>query len=75
MKKLSKNSLKEININGGFTDSQGAGDILGVAPCTLDRWRSEKKGPSYYKFGGAARYKISELYLYAEKTRVKCGGI
>lgn len=56
-------------IQSGFTGREGAGVHLNISPNTLDRWRSEKKGPPYYKFGGAVRYKFVELDEYAESQR------
>lgn len=36
-------------------------EIYGISERTLANWRSQGKGPAYYKFGGAVKYLRAEL--------------
>jgi hypothetical protein len=38
-----------------------------LTPRTLRHWRYKKKGPPYYKIGGAVRYKLEEVKKYEEE--------
>lgn len=44
-----------------FLDTNEAAAILGLKASTLRVWRCSGKGPSYYKVGGAIRYKEDEI--------------
>nr|WP_166181000.1 helix-turn-helix domain-containing protein [Altererythrobacter segetis] len=52
-----------------YLNEVAAADLLGVSPKTLSRWRWAGKGPDYYKFGGAVRYKTDDLEAFAEDSR------
>lgn len=53
-----------------FLTSKEAGDVLGMSSRTLDRYRSKKGGPAYYKFGSKVRYKTEDLHAWAAERRV-----
>ncbi|MBW3068990.1 helix-turn-helix domain-containing protein [Actinomyces sp. 594] len=44
--------------------------VLGVAPRTLDNWRSASRGPAYFRFEHVVRYRMSdvEAWLAAQKV-------
>lgn len=58
----------ELSLRKYLNESQAA-DLLGVSPKTLSRWRWAGKGPDFYKFGGAVRYKTADLEVFAEGSR------
>lgn len=35
--------------------------VVGLSPSTAANWRSEGKGPDYYKVGGSVYYKVDDL--------------
>lgn len=55
-------------------DTKQAAQYLGVAPKTLENWRSQDSGPPYYKFGkghGArVAYNQAELDTWLSEHRV-----
>lgn len=53
-----------------FLTPKEAGEVLGMSPRTLDRYRSVKRGPAYYKFGSKVRYKMEDLHAWAARQRV-----
>ncbi len=42
-------------------NTQEAAALLGVQPCTLERWRCMKRGPRYAKLGSRVMYDIRDL--------------
>jgi predicted DNA-binding transcriptional regulator AlpA len=48
-------------------------DILQLSPKTLERWRSKRTGPVWYKIGGSPRYKMSDLESWINQQRVVRG--
>lgn len=54
-----------------FMDQKEAGEYLGLAPKTLNKWRSLGKGPRYRKFGKAVRYTQEDLDAWANSTTVR----
>lgn len=43
---------------------------IGIAPKTLDNWRSEDEGPPYYKVGGRVLYDDDEVDVWLATRRV-----
>ena len=41
----------------------------GVSPKTLQRWRSEERGPPYIKLSKAIRYPVDEIVTYEQAIR------
>jgi excisionase family DNA binding protein len=41
-----------------------AADFLGLGKGTLDQWRHECRGPTYFKIGGQVRYRKSDLLAF-----------
>jgi len=44
---------------------------LATTPRTLSVWREGGKGPSYFRIGGAVRYREDELEAWIEAQRGK----
>lgn len=42
--------------------------FLGLSAGTLCVWRSQGKGPSYYKVGNAVRYKIDDVEAWKNEN-------
>ena len=42
--------------------------FLGLSAGTLCVWRSQGKGPSYYKVGNAVRYKIADVEAWKNEN-------
>lgn len=49
-----------------FVTSSEAAVALRIAPITLAKWRMNKKGPKWHKFGSAIRYRLSDLLEWAD---------
>jgi predicted DNA-binding transcriptional regulator AlpA len=47
-------------------DTAEAAAYLRMAKQTLAKWRSQGRGPSYVRLGGAVFYRLSELDQYIE---------
>ena len=43
-----------------------AAKLLGMSPSTLEKWRSEKRGPVYFRIGGRIYYRTEDLEQYQE---------
>jgi len=42
-----------------------------ISEATLERWRSQRKGPQYLKLGGQVRYRLADVEAYElEKMEV-----
>jgi hypothetical protein len=52
-----------------FVDEHAAAEILDSSVGTLRNWRWRGRGPAFYKFEGAVRYELGELYDYARSRR------
>lgn len=50
-----------------YITTSEAGDILGLAPATLVKWREKGIGPPCRKLGAAWRYEVSALYDWLDK--------
>lgn len=47
------------------------GEYLGLPTTTLDQWRSQKKGPPFFKLEGhLIRYSLSDLDVWLAEQRV-----
>ncbi|MGV8857684.1 helix-turn-helix domain-containing protein [Rhodoglobus sp.] len=53
-----------------YIDAAGVASILGIAEKTVRNWASLRLGPPQYRFGGAARYSITEVYDWAAAQKV-----
>lgn len=49
-----------------YINEKEAAQYLGLEPQTLTRWRTAKKGPRFYKVGGAVRYTVEDLEAFAQ---------
>ncbi|MGB2331060.1 MAG: helix-turn-helix transcriptional regulator [Pseudomonadales bacterium] len=54
-----------------FLTEQEVADLFRLLPTTLRQWRFNKKGPTYYKLGGAIRYRESELIDFINSSRIE----
>jgi predicted DNA-binding transcriptional regulator AlpA len=54
-------------------DQSNAAAYLGVSTATLEKWRSLKKGPAYFKLGHFVRYTQSDLDGWIASRRVDPG--
>ena len=63
---------KEKRIQKMFLSPEEVSTILGLKLGTLEQWRSQKKGPDYFKIGGCVRYHASEIEDWIESRRVRC---
>lgn len=53
-----------VNISQDTLDTNGAAEILGVSPSTLNTWRSRDKGPKFHRIAGRIRYFKTDLQDY-----------
>ena len=53
-----------------LVDTREAARRLGLSPPALIKWRRDGKGPAYYRFGYAIRYRATDLdaFLAAHKV-------
>ena len=51
-------------------NTQEAAELLGVRPCTLERWRCKKRGPRYAKLGSRVMYDIRDLEEWFASSRL-----
>ena len=56
-----------------FMTEKEVSELLRIEPDTLKHWRFQKKGPAYYKLGGAVRYRQSELKDFISSSRIERG--
>ena len=43
----------------------------GISPKTIQRWRTEGRGPDYVKFGKCVRYSLNDAAIYEANHLVK----
>ena len=53
-------------VNDEFMSNDEAANLLDLSPRTLERFRLEGRGPSYFKFGRVVRYRRSTTLKWAE---------
>lgn len=61
-----KKQVKEVKPS--YMTTREAADFLGFTAGTLRVWRSQGKGPSYYKVGNAVRYKIDDVEAWKNEN-------
>ena len=65
--KLAPTGLERASYSGDdFMSSEDVAVILGLSPRTLERFRLEGRGPTYFKFGRIVRYKRSTILTWAD---------
>jgi predicted DNA-binding transcriptional regulator AlpA len=52
-----------------LTDVQAGGEV-NLSPQTLRNWRSQRRGPPYFKIGRAVRYNLQDLREWMAKHRI-----
>lgn len=45
--------------------------ILSLSSRTLDNWRSDSRGPVYFRIEGTVRYRMSDVAAWLEGRRVQ----
>lgn len=50
-----------------------AADYLGLSPRTLEKWRTQGRGPRYSRPGRRVVYRVADLDAYLEATAVGGG--
>ena len=63
-------NLKMNNMNRKLIKPKQAANILMCSERTLETWRREEKGPSYYKIEGKVLYGLDDLKNFIEGSRV-----
>ena len=63
------NSNPEMNIQ--FIKPKEAAKILLCSERTLEAWRRDQRGPSYYKLEGKILYALEDVLTFIEKSKVE----
>tara|TARA_B100001057_G_scaffold76978_1_gene71747 strand:+ start:66 stop:272 length:207 start_codon:yes stop_codon:yes gene_type:complete len=63
------NSKLEMNMQ--LIKPKEAAKILLCSERTLEAWRRNQRGPSYYKLEGKILYAIEDVLIFIEKSKVK----
>ena len=63
------NSKLEMNMQ--LIKPKEAAKILLCSERTLEAWRRNQRGPSYYKLEGKILYAIEDVLTFIEKSKVK----
>jgi len=58
-------SNQAVKIGQQFITTEEAAKYLRLKRSTLEVWRVQGRGPVFVKFGGAVRYRVSDLEMYA----------
>lgn len=58
---MAKGKKQVKKVNPSYMTTRELAAFLGLSAGTLCVWRSQGKGPSYYKVGNAVRYKIDDV--------------
>lgn len=61
-----KKQVKEVNPS--YMTTYEAADFLGFTAGTLRVWRSQGKGPNYYKVGSMVRYEMDDLEAWKNEN-------
>lgn len=54
-------------------NTDGAADVLGISPVTLNQWRLRGKGPAFRRYGRLIRYTRADLIAYMDACKVGGG--
>lgn len=61
----------ESRVKDGLVDEKVVAEYLGVSLGTVRRWRVDKKGPVYFKFGyRIVRYRVADVQAYLQARQV-----
>ena len=63
-------NLRINKMNRKLIKPKQAANILMCSERTLETWRREEKGPSYYKIEGKVLYGLDDLQNFIEGSRV-----
>lgn len=55
-----------VNISQDTLDNNGAAEVLGVSPSTLNTWRSRGMGPKSHRIAGRIRYFKTDLQAWLD---------
>ncbi|MEP4198112.1 MAG: helix-turn-helix domain-containing protein [Aliishimia sp.] len=56
-------------IQNQFLNTAQAAHYLGYSTSSLEAWRCDGRGPTYYKMAGRVKYRKSELDAFMEAGR------
>ena len=68
-KKAVPNKRRRSSATADMLDERGAAERLGLSVGLMRKWRLEKSGPQYLKFGGAVRYDLRALDEFIDGAR------
>ncbi|GEM_PF-2632022 len=61
----------EVETNIRLIKPKEAAEILLCSERTLETWRRDERGPSYYKIEGKVLYKLEDVISFIEKSKVR----
>jgi predicted DNA-binding transcriptional regulator AlpA len=61
----------QTKTNAGVLNEREAARYLGMSVHTLQRWRSDRRGPRFLKLGAAVRYRECDLLAFLEGNEVQ----
>lgn len=61
--------------SGPYLNEVQVAQRWGMSRKTLQRWRAERKGPSFLKIGGAVRYRLCDVETFEQTQFTKCDGV
>jgi len=64
----------ELLVNQKFLNTGQMAAMFGIKPNTAEIWRVRGIGPKFCKFGGAVRYRLSDLEAYIDEQTRTCTG-
>ena len=62
--------VRIMSAMNSFMTAKEVAERLGTTEGVLAKWRTEKRGPAYYKFGRAVRYQRSEVEQWIDAQKV-----
>lgn len=65
---MAKAKQKVKGSKPSYMTTYEAADFLGFTAGTLRVWRSQGKGPSYYKVGSTVRYEMDDLEAWKNEN-------
>lgn len=57
-----------MNSSEKFLTQDEVAKMLGLASCTLRKWRWEGKGPKFIKLGSRVLYRESDIFAFVQEN-------
>ncbi len=54
-------------------ETPGAAKRIHVEPCTMEKWRCQRRGPAWIKVGGKVLYRLEDLDEFLKENRIAPG--